>query len=182
MTLRVLLQYFANLLEKKPMPTLSTGKTAPSFQLATTTGERLSLPEGLAGGPVLLAFFKVSCPTCQFTFPFLERIYQQLREQGVQIWGIVQDKAQDGARFAATYGVTFPILVDDSPYKVSRAYSLTHVPSLLLVNPDGRVEISSGGFSKADLLAIQRSLAQLLSAPPPTLFLPTERIPEYKPG
>ena len=78
----------------------------------------------MPGGPVLLAFFKVSCPTCQFTFPFLERLYQQLREQGVQIWGIVQDKAQDGARFAATFGVTFPILIDDSPYKVSRAYGL----------------------------------------------------------
>ncbi len=124
------------------MPTLTAGKTAPTFQLATTTGERLSLPEALADGPVLLAFFKVSCPTCQFTFPFLERIYQQLREQGVQIWGVVQDKAQEGARFAATYGLTFPILIDDSPYKVSRAYGLTHVPTLFLVKPDGHIEIS----------------------------------------
>ncbi len=164
------------------MPTLSTGKTAPTFQLATITGGRLTLAEALSSGPVLLAFFKVSCPTCQFTFPFLERIHQQLHERGVQIWGVMQDKAQDGTRFAATYGVTFPILIDDAPYKVSRAYNLTHVPSLFLVKPDGRIEISSEGFSKADLLAIQKSLAQLLSAAPPALFLPTERIPEYKPG
>jgi peroxiredoxin len=182
MTLRVLLKYFSNVLGKKPMPTLTAGMIAPTFQLPSTTGERLSLPEGLAGGPVLLAFFKVSCPTCQFTFPFLERIYQHLRGQGVQIWGIVQDKAQDGARFAATYGVTFPILIDDSPYAVSRAYALTHVPSIFLLNPDGHVEIASEGFSKTDLLAIQRSLAQVLSAAPSALFLPTERIPEYKPG
>ena len=180
--LRALLQYFSNLLGKKSMPALSTGMTAPHFQLATTTGERLSLPEALSRGPVLLAFFKVSCPTCQFTFPFLERLHQQLREQGVQTWGIVQDKAQDGARFATTFGVTFPILIDGSPYKVSRAYGLTHVPSIFLVKPDSSIEISSEGFSKADLLAIQRSLAQLLSATPPALFLPTERIPEYKPG
>jgi peroxiredoxin len=180
--LRVLLQYFSNLLGKKAMPTLSTGQAAPTFQLTTTTGKLLSLPEALAGGPVLLAFFKVSCPTCQFTFPFLQRLHEQLREQGVQIWGVVQDKAQDGARFAATYGVTFPILVDDSPYKVSRAYNLVHVPTLFLVKPDGRVEISSEGFCKADLLAIQRSLAQSHPATPPALFLPTERVPEYKPG
>jgi peroxiredoxin len=182
MTLRVLLQYVSNLLGKKSMPTLSTGMAAPNFQLTTIAGEQLSLPDALTGGPVLLAFFKVSCPTCQFTFPFLERIYQQLREQGVQIWGVVQDKAQDGARFAATFGVTFPILVDDSPYEVSRAYGLAHVPSLFLVKPDGLVEISGEGFAKADLLAIQRSLAQLLSATPPALFLPTEKIPEFKPG
>ena len=180
--LRVLLQYFSNLVGKRTMPTLSTGKTAPSFELATTTGERLSLSEALTNGPVLLAFFKVSCPTCQYTFPFLERIYQQLRERGGQIWGIVQDKAQDGARFAGTYGVTFPVLIDDSPYRVSRAYGLTHVPSLFLVKPDGQIEISGEGFSKADLLSVQSSLAQTLAATPPPLFLPTERIPEYKPG
>ncbi len=164
------------------MPTLSTGKTAPTFQLPTTTGQSLSLPEALARGPVLLAFFKVSCPTCQFTLPFLERIHQQLRGQGVQIWGVVQDKAQDGARFAATYGVTFPILIDAPPYKVSRAYGLVHVPSLFLVKPDGNVDVSSEGFCKADLLAIHKSMAQGLSATPPALFLPTEKIPEFKPG
>jgi peroxiredoxin len=182
MTLRVLLQYFAKLLGKKSMPTLSAGKTAPTFELATTTGEHLSLLNAISGGPVLLAFFKVACPTCQFTFPFLERIHQQRRGQGAQIWGVVQDKAQDGTRFASTYGVTFPILIDDAPYKVSRAYNLTYVPSLFLIKPDGRIEISSEGFCKADLLAIQRSLAQVHSATPPALFLPTERVPEYKPG
>ena len=180
--LRGLLKYFLKLLGKRPMPTLSVGKIAPTFQLATTIGERLSLAEALVRGPVLLAFFKVSCPTCQFTFPFLERLHDQLREQGVQTWGIVQDKAQDGARFAATFGVTFPILVDDPPYKVSQAYGLAHVPSHFLIKPDGRIEISSEGFCKTDLLTIQKSLAQLLSATPPALFLPTERIPEFKPG
>jgi len=182
MTLRVLLHHLSRVLGKKTMPPLSTGKAAPTFQLATITGERPSLEEALAKGPVLLAFFKVSCPTCQFTFPFLERLYEQLRDQGVQIWGIVQDKAQDGARFAAAYKVTFPILIDDAPYKVSRAYGIAHVPTLFLVKPDGSIDVSSEGFCKADLVTIQRSLAQLLAATPPALFLPTERIPEYKPG
>ena len=164
------------------MATLSAGQSAPSFELATTTGRPLSLAEGLAKGPVLLAFFKVSCPTCQFTFPFLERIYQQLSGKGVQVWGVVQDKAPDAARFAATYKVTFPILVDDAPYSVSRQYGLSYVPTLFLVDPDGRISIASEGFAKADVLAIQRSLAESLSATPPTLFLPAEKIPEYKPG
>jgi len=164
------------------MPALSAGKIAPAFELTATTGERHSLAEALARGPVLLAFFKVACPTCQFTFPFLQRIYGQMHEQGGQVWGIVQDKKEEGKRFATTYGVTFPLLVDDAPYRVSRAYYLSYVPSLFLVKPDGHLEISSEGFSKADLLAIQQSLAQSLSAAPAQLFLPTEKIPEYKPG
>lgn len=164
------------------MPILTAGKSAPNFQLTTTTGGRLALAEGLAKGPVLLAFFKVSCPTCQFTFPFLERLYQQLHGKDVQVWGIVQDRASDGARFASTFGITFPILIDDQPYHVSRAYGLSHVPSLFLVEPGGKIEISGEGFAKADLLSIHRSLGQKLAATPPALFLPAEKIPEFKPG
>jgi len=164
------------------MPTLSAGKIAPAFQLATTTGKVVSLQESLGKGPVLLAFFKTSCPTCEFTFPYLERLHQQLREHGVQVWGVAQENAQDSARFAKAYGLTFPVLIDDLPYKISRDYSLEYVPSLFLVKSDGHIEISSEGFCKADLLAIQKSLAQSLSATPPSLFLPSERIPEYKPG
>ena len=164
------------------MATLSAGKIAPTFQLATTTGENLSLQQALGKGPVLLAFFKVSCPTCQFTFPFLQRVYQQLREKGVQVWGIVQDPAPDAARFATAFGVTFPILIDDSPYKVSRAYGLSHVPSMFLVKKDGHIEIFSESFCKSELMGIQRSLAQSLAAAPPPLFLPNESVPEFKPG
>lgn len=180
--LRVLVKYLSKFLGKKTMPVLSAGTTAPKFQLATTNGEILSLQEALTGGPILLAFFKVSCPTCQFTFPYLERIYKQLPEPGVRVWGIVQDRAADGRQFAANFRITFPILVDDSPYKVSGAYGLTHVPTLFLVRPDGDIEISSEGFSKGDLIAIQKSLAQTVVATPPALFLPTERVPDYKPG
>jgi peroxiredoxin len=142
----------------------------------------LSLQEALSKGPVLLVFLKTACPTCQYTFPYLERIHQQLREQGVQIWGVAQDNAQDSTRFAKTYGLTFPILIDDRSYKTSREYRLEYVPTIFLVKSDGCIEISSEGFCKADLLAIQKSLAQLLSVTPPALFLPSEKIPEYKPG
>ncbi len=164
------------------MPAVAAGKIAPAFELATVNGGRLSFAEGLAKGPVLLAFFKVACPTCQFTFPFLERLYTQLREQNAQVWGIVQDSARDAERFASTFGVTFPILIDDSPYKVSRQYGISHVPSLFLIKADGGVEIFSDGFSKTDILSIHRSMAQLLTATPPALFLPNEKIPDFRPG
>ena len=164
------------------MPVLSAGKAAPVFELTGVDGRKYSLKESLARGPVLVAFFKVECPTCQYAFPFLERIYQQLRAHGAQVWGVVQNDARDARRFAKEYGVTFPILVDDSPYKLSREYSLEYVPTIFLIEPDGKIAISSEGFSKPDLLEIQKSLAQSFAASPASLFKPTERIPEYKPG
>ncbi len=164
------------------MPTMTAGKIAPHFKLLSTSGEKFALREALAKGPVLAAFFKVDCPTCQYTFPFLERLYQQFRAPGAQVWGIVQNDASDGKRFARDYALTFPILVDDQPYAASREYHLKYVPSLFLIGRDGQIARSSDGFVKTDLLEIQNALAQMLGASAAALFLPTEPVPEYKPG
>jgi peroxiredoxin len=161
---------------------LKIGKSAPQIGLVAIDGKKFSLREGLERGPVLAAFFKVSCPTCQYTFPFLERIYQQLRSSGVQIWGISQDGVKDSERFAEEYSVTFPILIDDYPYKLSRKYGLEAVPSIFLIAPDGSIAIESEGFAKRDLVEIQKSLAQTLSVSVGALFQPSEKVPEFKPG
>jgi len=164
------------------MSLIKVGKSAPSFGLTAIDGKSYSLQEALKNGPVLTAFFKVTCPTCQYTLPFLERLHQQLRAKGVQIWGVAQDGVKDSQRFARDYALTFPILIDDKPYRVSREYGLAYVPTLFLIEPDGAIAIESEGFAKRDLLAIQKSLAEALAAPLGELFSPRESVPEYKPG
>src|SRR5574337_728466 len=99
------------------MPSLTPGKNAPAFELTGTDGKQYSLNGALKRGPVLLTFFKVNCPTCQYTFPFLDRLHRQLGAQGAQVWGIAQDDARDSQRFGKEYGVTFPILLDEDNYK-----------------------------------------------------------------
>jgi peroxiredoxin len=164
------------------MSVIKAGKAAPHFELTATDGKSYSLQEGLKRGPVLAAFFKVACPVCQYTFPFLERLYQQLRSGGVQIWGISQDDVKDSKRFSRDYSVTFPILIDDYPYRISQEYRLEEVPSIFLIAPDGSIAIESEGFVKRDLLEIQKSLAQTLSVSVDALFSPKENVPEHKPG
>ena len=164
------------------MPTITAGRKAPDFELPTTDGKVFSLTPALERGLVLAAFFKVSCPTCQYAFPFLERLYQQLRAAGAQIWGISQDEVGDSQLFAKEFGITFPTLIDEYPYEASRQYGLQYVPTLFLIAPGARVEIMSDGFCKADFLAIQKSLGQHLGVNPPPLFQPNEHVPEFKPG
>jgi peroxiredoxin len=165
--------------------TLEAGQKAPPFRLMSTDGKERSLQEGLAAGPVLAAFFKVSCPTCQYTFPYIERLYQQLiaaGAKGPQVWGIVQDDAGQGKAFAKEFGVTFPILADDEPYETTLAYGLNFVPTLFLIGRDGRVEITCDGFHKADLLALHKRLAENYAVKPSALFQPSDGVPEFKPG
>src|SRR5579872_5729324 len=96
------------------MPALATGKRAPDFELKTLDGNQFSLADSLAAGPVVLAFFKVSCPTCQYAFPFLERLYKAYGNKGITLVGVSQNDSKDTAAFAKQFGVTFPILLDDT--------------------------------------------------------------------
>ena len=67
------------------MVTLTAGKTAPDFSLKTLDGKDFSLKSALAQGPVVLAFFKVSCPTCQYAFPYFERLFQSYKNKGATL-------------------------------------------------------------------------------------------------
>ena len=133
-------------------------------------------------GRCSLHFFKVSCPTCQYASPFIERLHQQFGEQGVQIWGISQDNARNTVSFTQSFGLTFSVLVNDYPYEVADAFGVNHVPTLFLTDGKGRIELVSDGFAKGDLLAIQKRFGQHFSVGPPVLFLPGENVPEFKPG
>ena len=128
------------------MTALATGTKAPEFELKTLDGKRFSLNEALAGGHVVLAFFKVSCPTCQYAFPLLERLFKAYGSKGITLVGVSQNDAKETAAFGKDFGVTFPLLLDDTRrYPVSNAYGLTNVPSIFWIAQDGEIEVSSVG-------------------------------------
>ncbi len=161
---------------------LRTGDQAPGLSLPDTAGQAHSLVEALSKGPVLLAFFKVGCPTCQYAFPFVERLHRQFGASGATVWGVSQDDQAASRNFASDYGVSFPILVDQKPYEVSNLYGISYTPTLFLIARDGKVKLTGDGFSRQDLIQAQKWLAQSLSTNPGDLFLSGEQVPEFKPG
>jgi len=157
-------------------------QNAPHFSLEALDGKEYSLDSLLARGPAVLAFFKISCPVCQFTLPFLQRISERFAGKGVSVVGISQDDVLSTKEFNKEYGITFTTLLDSPGYPASNAYGLTNVPTIFLVAPDGTVKVSCMGFDKAALEKITAELAQhqkMASAP---LFRPDEVVPAYKPG
>src|SRR5262244_3527483 len=158
------------------MTNIVTGNVAPNFSLKSLDGKDLSLSAALEKGLVLLAFFKIGCPVCQFTFPFIERLYQRYKSPNLTIVGIGQNGPEKTAGFVKEYGLTFPVLLDpeEKHYVVSNAYGLTMVPTILLVDTDGSVLVSSMGFVKGDLENIGGQLAARNGTPKAPLFLATE--------
>ena len=165
------------------MAALSPGTTAPDFTLQTMDGNRFSLSQALDRGPVLAAFFKVSCPTCQYCFPFLQRIHEAHGSENVTIVGISQNVKKETAEFLKHYGVTFPVLLDDtSTYPVSNAYGLTNVPTIFWIAQTGKIEISTVGWVRKDLEELNRRAAGPGSGTSNPLFRRDEQIADFRAG
>lgn len=129
---------------------LSAGVRAPEFCLTRLDGSQASLKDLAPGGSALLAFFKVNCPVCQLTFPFLERIHAA---GTLPIYGISQNCADDTREFARHFAITFPMLRDEEKkgFQTSNDFGISSVPTMFLIGPDGKIGRVIEGWSRADI-------------------------------
>jgi peroxiredoxin len=150
------------------------GSQAPDFRLAGLEGGETSLAEIIAGGPALVVFFKITCPVCQMTLPFLERLHAS---GGLRIYGISQNDAADTREFMAEFGITFPMLLDseDADFPASNAYNISSVPTSFLIERDGTLSRVIESWQKAEI----ERLGELAGV---AVFRESDRVPAWKPG
>jgi peroxiredoxin len=152
---------------------LQEGKRAPDFRLDLLGGGEAALTDLAAQGQLLLAFFKVTCPVCHLTFPFLERLHAA----GLRVYGVSQNDDEDTREFNRRFGVTFPTLLDreENHFPVSNDYGIGSVPTLFLVERDRMVSRVIEGWHK-------QAMEWLGEQAGTTLIRPGEAVPELKPG
>ncbi|MFV1969845.1 MAG: peroxiredoxin family protein [Acidimicrobiia bacterium] len=117
---------------------------APTFDLPTTDGTRVSLDGVLSEGPALLYF--AMGPGCDICFYQIPEINQALADRGITLVPIMVESAQIIAAEARRLGVTTPILIDID-LAVSRSYDMigiyghqnTPTHSFALVDQDGQI-------------------------------------------
>ncbi|SRR5579883_2830621 len=131
-------------------PLLPAGKAAPEFRLRKLEGGEVTLAELLKGGPVLLAFFKVTCPVCQMTLPFLERLHAAGTRR---VFGVSQNGEEDTQNFARHFGLTFPMLLDpeDDGFVASNTYGISSVPTQYLIDGSGLITDVIEGWLKVEM-------------------------------
>jgi peroxiredoxin len=150
--------------------TISTGDLAPAIRLYDGDGREVRTEDLLREGRLLLAFFKTTCPTCQLALPFLNRL------PGAQVFAVSQDDRKRTNAFRADFGVETGQLYDPADgYEASNAFGITHVPSMFLIESDGRVSWSSVGFCKVELEALGAMLGC-------EVFTPADHVPAMKGG
>jgi peroxiredoxin len=133
------------------------------------------------GRPALLVFFETDCPTCRLTFPYLNKLAQEVGATAADIIGISQDDERSTREFAKQMQVRFPIVLDHN-LSVSRSYDPIAVPTLFLVDREGRILRTQSAFDKDELNAIAADLCQAIGRTPLVIAEPFDGTPQTKPG
>lgn len=115
------------------------GNPAPDFTLPTLGGNPVRLSNH-GGKVVFLNFWATWCPPCRQEMPSMEFLYQRLKGRDFEMLAVsIDTKGADHVQsFVATYGLTFPILLDPNK-KVYRLYGLTGVPETFIINKKGDI-------------------------------------------
>ena len=164
----------------------STGIAIPNARFRTPEGVSLSTRDVVARGnglPVLLTFFKTSCPICQLTWPYLQRLHEAYGGKSVHVVGISQDDAASSRAYYAAHGAaTFDLLLDPEPsFVASNAFDVESVPLIVLLSPDGTIEDTFAGWSKKRMESLGVRFASK-AVPFVPVIPPADPVREYSAG
>ena len=128
--------------------TVSQNEFIRDIQLTDLSGRVVHTGPARGKGMVLLAFFRTTCPTCQLTLPYLQKLADAYKESGkLTVIGISQDREHETREFAAKYGINFSLVLDRELYH-SLIYGIAAVPTVYLVASDGAVARKLVGWNR----------------------------------
>jgi hypothetical protein len=154
------------------MTLLATPFTLPNADLLTSGGKVVSSSAMYAGGPTLVLIGHKDCKTTRQTLPFIDRIHKD----GGRAVAMMQDSPAAAGAALAKLGLTLPFFSETDPYKLSIDLGIVTVPTLLLIEADGTVSLTSEAFRRPDIEAF----ALRLGAPKPVIA--NDTMPGFKPG
>ena len=142
-----------------------TGKAAPAVALPLLGGGRSSIQ---AGKVTLVDFWATWCAPCRASMPRVQKLYTEYKSDGVELYSVdTDDESPDREpqvrEFLLQNGLTFPVVLDDG--SAERAFSIASLPTMLLLDREGKVAWSHIGALTAsregDLrLALNRALGR----------------------
>ncbi|MBI2956303.1 MAG: TlpA family protein disulfide reductase [Acidobacteria bacterium] len=123
------------------------------------------------GKIVFISFWASWCRPCHYELPLLNQFYLAHRQSNVEVIAIsTDDDRQAAVDYAQKSNFAFP-MVWDADGRVSDAYRVEALPSLVVVNPEGKVWRYEEGM-RFDLEAWLREQVRVLSQKRPAPAAP----------
>lgn len=125
---------------------LKTGTVAPDFSLKNLEGKTVKLSD-FKGKYVVIDFWASWCPDCRKDIPEVQRMYKNFHAKGVEFVGVSFDTDKTKWTDAVKkYNIEYPQvseLVKFHDTKISEAYGVKWIPSMFLIDKDGKVVLST---------------------------------------
>lgn len=115
-------------------------------------------------GQVLYIDFWASwCGPCAQSFPFMNEMHQQLKDQGLQIVGVNLDENMDDAKaFLAKYPASFTVAADISK-QCAKDFDVKAMPSSYIIDRKGMVHHVHLGFRAGEANELRALVEKLLN-------------------
>jgi hypothetical protein len=144
----------------------------PPIELQGPDGSAVSPGAMYSAGRTIVIVGHLNCKTTRQTLPFIDRIHKD----GGRAVAMLQDSPEDAAAGLTKLGLSLPFFCERNPYALSAAIGLEVVPTLLFIEEDGTVALTSEAFRRPDIEAF----AERLGAPKPVIA--NDTMPGFKPG
>lgn len=133
--------------EKYAAELLKRGTPAPDFQLTTIDGKTLKFSDFAKGKYVVLDFWASWCPDCRKDAPEIVRMYERFHPKGVEFLGVSFDTDKEkwvmGTEKLGIPYTQVSELKRMAQSTVAGAYGVRWIPSVYLIDPDGKVLVST---------------------------------------
>ena len=125
---------------------LQSGTTAPDFSLKTPEGKTVKLSD-FKGKYVVIDFWASWCPDCRKDIPEVQRMYRNFHGKGVEFVGVSFDtdktKWTDAVKKNNIEYPQVSELVKFHDTKISKAFGVKWIPSMFLIDKEGKVVLST---------------------------------------
>lgn len=137
---------------------------APDFTLKSVEGENLRLKD-YRGSVVILSFIKGRCRgRCEEQLRILQALHERYNPVGLHVLGISSDMSNErAATLREQLQLDFPILLDKDQQATRQYQQATIMPTMVLVDKDGRRRYLHQDFRKTDERQYEAELRQLLN-------------------
>jgi peroxiredoxin len=133
-------------------PLLAVGNMAPPIVLKTPDGVSLDVIHAAGQRPVVVEFFETTCPTCQQQAPSLCALQAMLP----QTVFVAVNGARESSSAMKTYAQRYQgagcniTLLGDPNGTVNQSYEITVVPTVYVIDKNGRIAYAGVGASGID--------------------------------